>query len=614
MRNIKFYLLGLFFICFCYIGRCDAIFSDYPNLKKFGDDFFENYSLDKIKSQILISDDYILGPGDEIIISVWGFFEQEFKKEIEMDGSIFISGIGKIYLGGRKLKDARKIIEDRFYKKYKKIQVSVSTGRIRNINIFVLGEVKRPGVYEITPFYSILDIIAVAGGISKTGSLRKIEIKRADSSNKFVDLYPLLLKGEKLEFFQFQDRDVIFIHPANNYVGIDGAVKKPGIYELENMELKEIIELAGGFLPNADLSHIQVERIDKAKGKIIIDIDEKEMGSFILKNFDVVKVPFMSNQIYYQVTVIGAVKTNRTFGWKENLKLSDILKKEDLSPLADISKGEIIRNENGFTKVISFSPEKVFKGEENIELMPLDKIIIFSKERPIKKVIVLGEVKYPGEYIIESGEKLSSLIKRAGGFTSSAYPKGIVFLRESIKELKEKEIEGFVQEKREILTSLLKSSFNSEEKEIIEKGLISLEKVSEAKLTGRVIVKLDSWNDFEKTKYDIILENNDVIYVPKKPLYVSIIGEVRNPTNVFYEENLRTIDYINRAGGFTRNSDVKNIYIIRIDGSTDTNLEKIEPGDTIVVPFEAKDRTGKIVKDIMQILYQITVGIGVLIK
>ena len=614
MEKINRFFWFLFFGVFSVLNA--GIFSDYPDLKLFGEDFFENFKLEAKRYQIPVSDDYIVGSGDIIVINVWGFFESEYQKEVEIDGSIFVQGIGKIYIGNKKFSEAKKIIEDKFYKKYKNIQVSVSIGKIRTINVFVLGEVNKPGVYEISPFFTILDIISIAGGVNKNGSLRKIEIVKSNGEREIIDIYPLLLKGEKPKIFQFQNEDTIFINKSENLVGIVGAIRKPAIYELKKMEIGEIIELCGGFLPNADISHIQIERIDKEKGKILIDLKENEINTFRLKNFDIIKIPEIPSQSYYQVEVLGSVKKQRVYGWKEGIKISDILKEEDLLPFAEKEKGEIVRIENGYRKIIKFSPEKVFSGDEkeNLYLMPLDKIIIYSKERPEKNVFIYGEVKFPGTYVIESGEKLSNIIKRAGNFTDKAYPKGIVFLRETIKKQKEKEIVNYVKEKMEILKSALKTTTDTEEKQVIEKGIISLEKLSEIEPTGRIIIKIDKLENFENSLYDIELENGDIIYVPKKPVYVSIIGEVNNPKNVFYEESLSFNDYIQKVGGFTKDADRKGVFIVRVDGSSDKNLEKIEPGDTIVVPFEPKGERMRFIKDIMQIFYQIAVGVGVLIK
>jgi len=606
----------LFLLVFSIING--EIFSDYPDLKLFGEEFFRNYKSDVKRYQLPVSEDYIVGSGDIIVINVWGFFEYEYQKEVEIDGSIFVQGLGKIYIGNKKFSEVKKIIEDKFYKKYKNIQVSVSIGKFRTINVFVLGEVNKPGIYEISPFFTILDIISIAGGVNKNGSLRKIEIIKSNGEREIIDIYPLLLKGEKPKIFQFQNGDTIFVNKSENLVGIVGAVRNPAIYELKKMEIGEIMELCGGFLPNADISHIQIERIDKEKGKILIDIKikEDELNTFRLKNYDIIKVSEIPSQSYYQIEVLGSVKKQRVYGWKEGIKISDVLKEADLLPFSEKEKGEIIRIENGYRKIIKFSPEKVFAGDENenLYLMPLDKIIIYSKERPEKNVFIYGEVRFPGRYVIESGEKLSNIIKRAGNFTDKAYPKGIVFLRDSIKKQKEKEIVNYVKEKMETLKSALKTTTNPEEKQVIEKGIISLEKISEIEPTGRIIIKIDNFENFENSIYDIELENGDIIYVPKKPVYVSIIGEVNNPTNLFYEESLSFNDYIKKVGGFTKDADKKNIFIVRFDGSSDKNIEKIEPGDTIVVPFEPKGEKMRFVKDIIQIFYQIAVGVGVLIK
>ncbi len=615
MKKIIYYFWVLFLGIF-YIQLKGDIFSEYPELKLFGEDFFENFVSSSKFYQLPVSEDYILGPGDLIIVNIWGFFEQEYQKEIETDGSIFIPGIGKIYIGGKKLLDAKKIIEEKFYRKYKNINVSVSCGKVKTINIFVLGEVKKPGLYEISPFFNIIEILSLAGGITKNGSLRKIDIIRNDGSKEIIDIYPFFLKGEKIKSFQFQSGDIVFVHRVENIVGITGPVKKPGIYELKEMKIEEIIEMASGFLPYADKSYVQIERIDKEKGKILIDLKENEFYNFSLKNYDVIKVLPLSSYLYYQISITGAVKNQKVYGWKDGLTIKDVLKEEDLLPMAEKEKAEIVRTENGMKKIIIFSPQKIFSGDtsENLHLYPQDRIVIYSKERPEKKVIITGEVKYPGEYVIEKGEKISDIIKRTGGFTNLAYPKGIIFSREAIKKQKKKEIEEFVKEKKEILKSALTSTTDEEEKNLIEKALFSLEKISNMELSGRIVIKMEDIDKFENSIYDIQLEDGDFIYIPKKPVYVSIVGEVNNPTNVLYEERLKMKDYISRVGGFTKNADRKNIFIVRVDGSSDKNLDRIEPGDTIVVPFEGREKMMKVIKDVIQMFYQISVGVGVLIK
>ncbi|MCM8807102.1 MAG: SLBB domain-containing protein [Candidatus Omnitrophica bacterium] len=612
MGKIKYFSVFLIFLIKVLTA---SIFPEYPDLKLFGLEFFENYIPTFKTLKLPISDDYIIGPGDLIIINVWGFWEEDLQKEVEIDGSIFISGIGKVYVAGRKLGEVKKIISDKFYKKYKNINVSVSCGKMRTISVFILGEVKKPGMYEILPLFNIIDILSMAGGITVNGSLRQIEIIHHNGEKELIDIYPLILKGEKIKIFQFQEGDIIFVHPAKDIVGIVGPVKRPAIYELKEMKIKEIIELSGGFLPNADMSYIQIERIDKEKGKILIEVKNEEFDNFQLKNYDVLKVPVLSSYSFYQVYITGAVKVPKIYGWREGMKISDVLKKEDLLPFAEKEVGEVIRIKEGFREIIKFSPEKVFSGiaSEDFYLLPQDKIVIYSKEKPEKKVVIQGEVKFPGEYIIGSGEKLSSIIKRAGGFSPFAYPKGIIFLRESIKKQKEEEIEKFVKEKRNLLETILKTS-TEEEKQLIEKAMISLEKIASLKPSGRIVIKMENFEKFENGLYDIPLEDGDIIYIPKKPVYVSVFGEVNNPANILYDENLTIKDYISKTGGFTKDADKKNIFIVRVDGTSDRNFEKIEPGDTIVVPFEPKERTPKVVRDIVQMFYQIAVGVGVLIK
>ncbi|MCM8816401.1 MAG: capsule biosynthesis GfcC family protein, partial [Candidatus Omnitrophica bacterium] len=212
---------------------------------------------------------------------------------------------------------------------------------------------------------------------------------------------------------------------------------------------------------------------------------------------------------------------------------------------------------------------------------------------------------FPGEYVIETGERLSSLIQRAGGFTPQAYLPGAIFTRVSVKQREKQEIERFIIEKRSILERESGRASTEEEKAIIEKSKALLQQLSQTPVTGRLVVNLEPWSNFAGSVSDLLLEDGDTIHIPPRPDIVSVAGEVNHPANILYKQGADIKYYIEKAGSFTRNADVKNIFIIKANGTATNDLKKIDPGDFIVVGFLAKDRPGKILKDILQMLYYV---------
>lgn len=611
----KILVVGLLLISFMLNGeeKKNPLFGE---LEFFGTKVFSGLQGEVKQPSVYISDSYILGMDDEIVINIWGVVEEEYRKKIDNEGAIFIPGIGKIYVEGRTLKEAKEIIQKKVLERYKNVSVAVTTGVLRKHEVFVLGEVKNPGSYVVSPTTSIIELLAMAGGPKETGSLRKIRIIKKDGSIREYDLYPLFTSGEPIPEIQFSQGDIVFVPLVEFVAGISGMVKRPAVYEFtEEVTIDELIRVAGGSLPNADFSRLQVERIDREKGKVVIDIGPAERETFKIKNLDLVVLPSLPDNLFYVVSLQGAVKRPGTYGWKSGMRVSEILKEDELLPYALKEKAEIVRTEeDGSKRVIVIYPEKIFKGEQkfDIPLSPMDKLIVYSQERLEKKVSIYGQVRYPGEYVIVRGDRLSDLIKRAGGFTKYAYLPGIVFLREEIKAEKEKQIASFIKEKEATLKREYERAEGVYDKQLIERGMIYLEQMKNMEVKGRLPLNISDEKSFrEGSEYDVPLEDGDVIYVPPLPVSVTVTGEVNLPTNIVFNRKYKLDDYIRKAGGYTKNADRKNIFIAKANGMASYDLSKIEPGDTIVVPFEIKERTRTVMRDIIQMFYHLSLGVSV---
>ncbi|MCM8788183.1 MAG: SLBB domain-containing protein, partial [Candidatus Omnitrophica bacterium] len=535
----RFVLLALCFLLFAVSALCDG-------LKIFGQDFFSNMNLAITEAGRFIPEKYLLGTGDQIEISVWGPVEIRQQAEIDREGNILIPRIGKLFLSGKNLAQAKKYLQEMFDRTYKNVKLEITLIKGRLIPVFVMGEVVRPGAYTITSSSTILEVIAAAGGITAKGSLRKIGIIGKEGIRKEIDLYPALF-GEALPEISFQPEDVVYVPLATNFVGIKGAVRRPAMYEAAGkISLYDLIEYAGGFLPEADTKRIAVFRNEPSAGMTIIDVfltqDKKnELKNFILSDGDEIEISFLSKEIIDYVSIEGTIKNQGKYQWKSGLSVADIIRETDLLPDTLGEQAEIIREKtDGSREIIQFSLIDAVKKTSNIELKPRDRIVVRSKDRPVKKVAITGEVKFPGEYLISPGETLSSLIKRAGGFTAQAYLPATVFTRVSVRQREKQEIEKFIMEKQATIEKEAGRIESEEEKALIEKSRALLKQLAEAPVTGRVVVCLDPWERFAGSDSDLTLEDGDAIYIPTKPTIVSVAGEVNHPANVLY---VNGVDY-----------------------------------------------------------------------
>jgi len=427
--------------------------------------------------------------------------------------------------------------------------------------------------------------------------------------------------GTMVPHIIFQPEDVLFVPLREKTATVRGAVRRPAIYELSGQTtLSDLVGMAGGFLPEADLKKVQITRKDASGERVLIDVFlagqlEKKLNEFLVQDGDEAEISFLPADVYNKVSIEGAVKNPGNYQWKEGLKISDILKERDLLPDALTENAELIREtDTGAKEIIAFSPQDAVAGKADVSLKPRDRIVIRSKSKPVPKCAITGEVKYPGEYVINSGETVSSLIKRAGGFTDAAYLPGAVFTRVSVKQREKEQLEKFVAEKTATIEKESQRAQGEEEKALIEQSKTLLEQLSKSEVTGRIVVRLSRPSEMQGTADDIALEPGDAIYIPKKPATVNILGEVNHSANIMYRPGAPIEYYIDKSGSFTRNADRKNIFIVKADGTATRNLKQIDCGDVVVVGFLARERSGKIFRDVVQMVYEVSLSIGALKK
>lgn len=423
-------------------------------LKPFGYDLFRGMpSTFAPATDVPVPAEYIVGPGDIIEVLLVGSHKGRNKLVVGRDGVINFPELGPIPVGGRRFEDVRTEIESRVATGMIGTQVSIGIGELRSIRVFVLGDAQTPGSYTVSGLSTITNALFVSGGVKKIGSLRNIELKRNGRMVGKLDLYDLLLKGDTSGDARLLPGDVIFVPPVGPTVGLSGQVRRPAIYELKSETTTEqLIELGGGFLPDADPTVTTIERINANRAKVIVNANlATPMGqSLKLMTGDTMRVAAVRPVLDDSVAVQGFVHRPGEYEFRPGMRIADVLPTlDDLKPGADqryllvrreIAEGRRIR-------IFSTDLERALAnpaGAANFELAPRDQIFVFDREsgrdriieplmrelqlqsnsgEPTQEVSVAGKVKVPGKYPLEPGMRVSDLLRAGGGLDEAAHGK-----------------------------------------------------------------------------------------------------------------------------------------------------------------------------------------------
>lgn len=594
-------------------------------LRQFGYDIFKR-SLSNISTLTPVSDNYILGPGDEVYIDITGELNESFIKNVDRGGSIVLPYIGSIKLWGKTYEESKKLIEQEFQKEFSNIEVSVSLGHLKSVNVFILGEVNKPGVYNITMLSNPLAPLFEAGGLKKTGSLRKIKYISSNGRTKIIDLYKLLINEKPLPSIHFSSGDIIFVPPIGEVVGITGAVNRPGIYELKNTEsLAELFKMAGEFLPTAGKKRIQLERVSSKGEKITEDLKLKDTNdlkktakSKKVKNGDLITVFEISPYLQNYVKVKGNIKNKGIYEFKKGMTVLDLIKEAGGQREGRFSeKAELFRlTKTGKREIIKINLKNIIENPpaKDIKLKKYDELKILIKEEKEEYVHLKGEFIYPGTYPIKEETKLKEVIDRAGGFTENAFIEGAIFTKKSVERAQNRASKGLTRETRLRLLAEQRSVMGSNETEqgktvqmeYLQAQQEQLTELKKIQTPGRVAINL-----LDSAQLNIPLEDGDRIYVPRTTKTVQIIGEVYNPMGIVYEKGLSLNDCLEITGGPKPTADKKEIYVRRASGRVKKGDFEVKPGDTIIVPEKVQIQKSfwSILANTADVLYKVAVAV-----
>jgi polysaccharide export outer membrane protein len=782
--------------------------------KRFGAEVFENGTRDSqfIPMDVPAGPDYVVGPGDGLSINMWGGVSQRIYRVVDREGRVNLPEVGPLLVSGKSLADVQQDLQQSLRTQFRSISADVSLARLRTIRVYEVGDIAKPGAYDISSLSTPLNALFVAGGPTQRGSLRIVKHYRGAQLIEVVDLYDLLLRGVKSDLQRLENGDSVLVPPIGPQVTVEGMVRRPAIYELKDeRNLASVLELAGGVLPTATLRHIEVQRLVANKNQTMLGVDisedddsaevSKKLEGFEIHDGDRIRVfpiaPFNQDVIYVQ----GHVTRPGRYAYRADMKVTDVITSyKDLLPEPANQYAEIIRLNapdfhpsvesfdlagalanpaqapvlhamdtvrifsrfdfenpptvsvwgdvripgtyktagqvhlsdavhlaggiapdaqtedaqvfrylpDGKMKIFSVSLNLALEGDPtaNILLEPRDRLLVHRSTDSIQPASVLvqgavgkpgrypmttnmsvadlirvggglkpsadtlaadlthyewkrgeltgehqpiaisaalagdpganlavangdvltirqlpgwndigasiavkGEVGHPGTYGIRPGEKLSSIIQRAGGFGPQAYPYGAVLMRREVRQVEtEARMEMIRRLKQEETNLRLLPDTDADQKNAkltaIAETETTLQQLQANPPIGRVVIHSQGdVNAWRNTAADVPVRDGDVLFVPKKADYVTVNGQVFNPTAVSYVPGRSARWYLSQAGGLTQLGNKKAVFVIRADGSVlaaknnsgfwsgDPLGATLRPGDSIVVP-EVAPRIG----------------------
>lgn len=419
------------------------------------------------------SDSYTIGPGDEIVIQLYGKESASHSLPVNRDGTILFPDLGPLSVAGLTFAELKEFLLTTIEKQMIGVKASITLGQLRSIRVFVLGEAISPGSYPVNSLSTVTNALFASGGVTPIGSLRNIQLKRNGKVITTIDLYDLLLKGDTSGDARLMPGDVIFIPPIGDTVAVSGEVLRPAIYELKPKEennAAHLVKIAGGLTATAYPAASRLERIDAAGERTVINFDlgDTKGKQLKVKDGDHIEIMPVLEELKKAVTLQGHVERPGNYAWHDGLRFTDIVSSAlELKADPDMSAALIIR-ELMPTRRISvtlFSPNMAFAkpgSEDDPLLSNRDQIMIFnfnddrsqmllpiierltrqgSKQQRRQVVSVLGIVKFPGKYPLTQGMTDQDLIALAGGLDDNAYSLGAEITRYIYDESEQQSIE-----------------------------------------------------------------------------------------------------------------------------------------------------------------------------
>jgi len=427
-------------------------------LQPFGYDIFQ-YAPSSFEPVINVAtpQSYVLGPGDQIIVSVWGETKLNLQLLVNRDGNILVPDVGPVSANGISVQQLREKLLHRMSEVYSGLKngsqsantfLDVSIGRLRTIQVYVMGEVVQPGGYSLSSMSTAFHALYVSGGPTVNGTMRDVQVVRDGKTISTVDMYNYVLKGDKSKDIRLQDDDIVLVKPAGKRVALLGSVTHPAIFELREKEsLGSLIAMSGGLRFDAYSDRVHIERIIPFEQRNlyqrnILDIDlpftsltDLQKSSSTLEDGDVVTIFKVSGRAENRVSINGTVNKPGNFQLQPDMHMKDLIYKADSLRRNSFSERATLFRmlPNLRREIIEFNPRLALAGdnENNIALQNEDSVVVYTETQffPLDSVTVAGGVQYPGKYPRNNKMTVSDLVIIAGGLTQNAQNFGIQVFR-----------------------------------------------------------------------------------------------------------------------------------------------------------------------------------------
>ena len=596
-------------------------------LPLFGASLFENPMAYAADAAAPAPAEYVLGPGDEVRIQIWGTVDFAGNQTLDRNGQINLPKIGAITLGGVQVKDLETVLKKQVGTVFNNVSLNAALGKLRGITVYVVGQANQPGTYNLNSLSTLVNAVFASGGPNTNGSMRQIELKRGGKTITTLDLYDFIGKGDKSKDAALQPGDVIMIPPAGPRMALVGATDHAAIYEIkENAKVRDVLALGGGLSSLASHQKALLERInvqDPQSPRQVQNIMLNAQGlDQRLQDGDLVTLLPISPAFANAVTLQGTVAQSVRHPWVGNMRVSDLIPEPAalISPDYYLRKNKLViavdakgagkdiagrvnnmvdsinwdyalierLNVNELrTQLIPFNLGKAVLQKDpahNLTLQPGDVVTILSStdvqlpvERKTRLVRIEGEVAAPGVYQTKPGETLPQLLQRVGGLTPQAYLYGTEFTRESVRNQQQENLDQVIRRLEAqgvsagaTLAANLTgdrasqaSTLQQQQQQQQQQMQAQINRVKAMKSKGRVSLELDA---DKQVLPNLPLEDGDTILIPTLPAFVAAAGSVNND-NVFIYRNGKTVADVLMAAGLNEDSEPNEAFVLRADGS-----------------------------------------------
>lgn len=615
----------------------------------FGSELFTSKSLSFEPNQNMPTPpNYVLGPGDQLDINVYGVQQFGYSATISKNGTVNIPNVGEVFLSGLAFEAAKNKLQKQIGRIYSTLasngsKLSVSVSNYRTILVTIIGA-QQPGNYRLSAMSSVYNALHVAGGPSDIGSYRKIELIRNNKVIRTIDLYRFLTKGDQSDNVSLTDNDVIRIPSYDARITLEGEIKRPGIFEILTGEnLQNIINYASGFTENAYKNRILVKQKTSTELKVT-DLNETTFGAYVPKAGDLISVDKILDRYENRVQIKGAVYRPGEYSLTGTMTIKDLLLKADgVKENVFLSKASLIRQKEDLTKeYISFNLQAALNGDAaaNMTLQKEDIVMVFFNQELLDsyKISIDGEVRKPGTYGYVAGMTLYDLLLESEYFTDIAASTITVFRNKKDTTYNPKDQEKIVSFNLTIdpKNPEAAAAFVMEaQDQVVVRRIVTFETPQMVTLTGEVlypggyaIVKKEErvldfiqragglsdeadkeairvvrnglnipidWKAINRNPNrprNLVLQPGDAILIPNKSYTVTISGSVMFNTEVPYKKGKGVKYYINNSGGTKDRGWLRKVYVVHANGSASTsgtflgirNYPKVLPGSQIIVP------------------------------